>query len=76
MDLKETIRQLRIQEERSRKCGYPGDAASRAFQRHLLVLLSQKTKAKRKPSEWNLFVGEYARKGKSLKEAAIAWAAK
>ncbi len=30
-------------------------------------------KPKRKPSEWNLFVGKYLKEGKTIKEASTDW---
>lgn len=80
MNLKETIKSLESREARSKRDRYFGDASERAFRRHVLILLSRiadnvevKKKKKKKPSQWNRFVGEYLRKGKTIQEAARDW---
>ena len=73
LSLRETINRLKASEESSRREGYHGDARNRAFQRHVLELLSKIVQHKKQPSSWNLFVGKYLRQGKTIKEASLAW---
>lgn len=77
MDLKQTIKNLERKERESMKRGYLGDATSRAFQRHLLILLSDISgnigKKKRKRTAWNKFLSGYLKSGKTIQEAAKDW---
>ena len=68
-DLKETIKCLKEREKRADKEGFGGDATRFAFQRHVLILLSQNTKKKKKPTEYQKIVGKQLKVGSSLQLA-------
>ena len=77
MNLPNVLTRLKRMEERSEREGYGGDAARIAAQRHTLILLNEiagkMTKKKRTISAWNVFVSEYLKSGKTIKEAAEDW---
>ena len=68
------LKTLKEAETHKLKEGYSWDAARYAFFRYALMFLSEiaesvkgKKRKKRKPTNWNLFVGEYLRQGKTIK---------
>lgn len=71
MTLKTTIKELEKQEEQSKKKHYMGDAAEYAFRRWVLILLSGKKNklTKRKQSAYHQLVGDFMRKGNTVKES-------
>jgi len=73
--LNETLSLLLRAEKKSRKENYLGDAANWAFKRHILILLNEiaKKRSKKRPSAWNLFVADYLKRGKTVKDAAEDW---
>ena len=81
MRINKVLETLREKEAENLKQGYRGDASQYAFFRYTLMLLTdianslkkQKTKKRRKPTNWNLFAGEYLRQGKTIQEAAKDW---
>jgi len=74
MELNEVLRTLKKLEAKSIKKGYRGDAAGYAFKRFALIFLNKIAHGKKKnPSDWNLFVADYLKKGKTIKEAAKDW---
>lgn len=78
MKIDTALKIFKEKESKSLREGYRGDAAHYAFQRYVLELLikiagEEKKRKKRKPSAWNLFVGNYLREGKTIKQAAEDW---
>jgi hypothetical protein len=73
MSLNETIKQLEKAEKDSKKRGYKNDARNIAFKRHVLILLKQITKGKRKPSKYQTFIGKEMSNGASMEEAVELW---
>ena len=77
MKLPDVLKKLKQMEAKSLREGYAGDAARTAAQRHMLILLSEiagkMKRKKRRISAWNVFVSDYLKRGKSIKEAAEDW---
>ena len=77
LDLNETLKELERAERMKLKHGYRSESTNYAFKRHSLMLLSEiaqkMSKKKRKLSAWQVFLTEYLRKGKSIKDASVDW---
>jgi hypothetical protein len=69
-----TISQLK-REYKSIRSGVADDTLFMAKAMMFLIenLKHSLIKPKRKASDWSIFLGNYLRKGKSIKEAAIDW---